>query len=72
MKNLAKQPGSYLDILDFPENMAGEIINGHLETHPRPTPKHALVSPSIDGGLVPPLQRGKEEPGGWWIPNLQT
>ncbi|WP_370527009.1 hypothetical protein [Methylobacter sp. BlB1] len=67
MTNTAFKQASYQDILDLPENIVGEIINGHLETHPRPTPKHALASSSLGDELVSPFQKGKGGPGGWWI-----
>jgi Uma2 family endonuclease len=67
MTNLAEKHATYQDIIDLPENRVGEIINGQLETHPRPAPKHALASSSIGGELISPFQRGKGGPGGWWI-----
>jgi len=30
-----ERPATYQDILDLPETLAGEIINGRLITHPR-------------------------------------
>jgi hypothetical protein len=47
MTNTAFKQASYQDILDLPENIIGEIINGHLETHPRPAPKPALAASSL-------------------------
>jgi hypothetical protein len=38
MSNLAIKQATYQDIIDLPENIVGEIINGQLETHPRPAP----------------------------------
>ncbi|NOT10220.1 MAG: Uma2 family endonuclease [Methylococcaceae bacterium] len=58
---------TYQDIIDLPENMVGELINGYLETHPRPAPKHAVASSSIGAELVSPFQKGRGGPGGWWI-----
>ncbi len=67
MLNQAIKPANYQDIIDLPENMVGEILNGQLETHPRPAPKHALASSSVGDELVSPFQKGKGGPGGWWI-----
>ncbi|MGJ0491623.1 Uma2 family endonuclease [Methylobacter sp.] len=67
MTKTAFRHASYQDIIDLPENIVGEIINGHLETHPRPTPRHALASSSLGAELVSPFQQGKGGPGGWWI-----
>jgi hypothetical protein len=36
MFNLAIKQATYQDIIDISENIVGEIINGQLETHPRP------------------------------------
>ncbi len=67
MPNLATKQATYQDIIDLPENIVGEIINGQLETHPRPAPKHAVASSSIGAELVAPFQKGRGGPGGWWI-----
>jgi len=67
MSNLAIKQATYQDIIDLPENIVGEIINGQLETHPRPSPKHAVASSSIGAELVSPFQKGRGGPGGWWI-----
>jgi Uma2 family endonuclease len=67
MSNLAFKPASYQDLVNLPENIVGEIINGQLETHPRPAPKHALAAGSIGDELVSPFQKGRNGPGGWWI-----
>ncbi len=67
MLNPAIKQATYQDIIDLPENIVGEIINGRLETHPRPAPKHAVASSSIGAELVSPFQKGRNGPGGWWI-----
>ena len=67
MSNLAIKQATYQDIINLPEHIVGEIINGHLETHPRPAPKHAVASSSIGAELVSPFQKARGGPGGWWI-----
>lgn len=67
MSNLALKFATYEDILALPENMVGEILNGQLETHPRPAPKHAFAASSLGGELFSPFQRGRGNLGGWWI-----
>lgn len=67
MSNLAEKYATYEDILALPENIVGEILNGRLETHPRPAPRHALAASSIGDELMSPFQKGKGGPGGWWI-----
>lgn len=67
MTNLAVKQATYQDIIDLPENIVGEIINGRLETQPRPAPRHALASSSLGAELVSSFQKGRGGPGGWWI-----
>lgn len=67
MSNLAIKQAIYQDIVDLPENIVGEIINGQLEAHPRPAPKHAAAYSSIGAELVLPFQKGRGGLGGWWI-----
>ena len=64
---MAIKQATYQDIIDLPENIVGEIINGQLETHPRSAPKHALAAGSLGAELVSPFQKGRGGPGGWWI-----
>ena len=35
-----RRPATYQDILDAPENMVAELIEGALHLHPRPSPRH--------------------------------
>ena len=67
MSNLAYKQATYDDILALPENIVGEILNGQLETQPRPAPKHALAASAVGIEIGLPFQRGKGGPGGWWI-----
>jgi Uma2 family endonuclease len=62
------QPYSLYDqLMDLPETLTGEILNGQLHTQPRPTGLHALISSSLGDELVGPFQKGRGGPGGWWI-----
>lgn len=58
---------TYQDIIDLPENIVGEIINGILETHPRPASKRAFAAGSLGDELISPFQKGRGGPGGWGI-----
>ena len=64
---LGKRPATYQDVLDAPEHMVAEIIDGALVLHPRPAPPHAVASSALTGELFRPFQRGRGGPGGWWI-----
>jgi Uma2 family endonuclease len=57
----------YNQLLNLPEPLIGEILNGQLHTQPRPTGLHALTSSSLGDELVGPFQKGRGGPGGWWI-----
>ena len=58
---------TYQDVLDAPEHVVAEIIDGTLYTHPRPAPRHTLASSTLGNALGPPFHRGRGGPGGWWI-----
>ena len=58
---------TYQDVLDAPEHMVAEIIDGTLYTHPRPAPRHTLASSTLGNKIGPPFHGGDGGPGGWWI-----
>jgi Uma2 family endonuclease len=45
--------------------MVAELIDGVLETHPRPVPKHAIAANALGSELTGPFQKGSGGPGGW-------
>jgi len=63
----AEKLATYEDLLQVPEHLVAEIINGYLEVHPRPAPKHANASSSLGVEIGGGFHRGKGGPGGWWI-----
>jgi Uma2 family endonuclease len=58
---------TYEDVLNAPENMVAEILDGELVLSPRPAPRHTLASSVLGELLSAPFQRGRGGPGGWWI-----
>lgn len=60
-------PATYQDVIDAPENMVAEIIDGWLHLQPRPRPRHAIAIATLAGDLVRPFGRGIGGPGGWVI-----
>ncbi|MFO1208507.1 MAG: Uma2 family endonuclease [Amaricoccus sp.] len=62
-----RRPATYQDVLDAPEHKVAELVRGALYLHPRPAPRHARSSSVLGGELVPPFDRGRGGPGGWWI-----
>jgi Uma2 family endonuclease len=62
-----KREATYQDVLDAPEHMVAEILDGELILSPRPAPRHTSVATVLGAALVPPFSRGRGGPGGWII-----
>ena len=65
-----RRKATYQDVLDAPEHVVAEIIDGELFTSPRPASPHARATSIIGSELMglfdgPPGAAGK--PGGWWL-----
>ena len=68
MSEPAKKKATYQDLYDIPENTTGEIIDGELLVHPRPSRRHIHAASSLDITIGAPYQFGREAgPGGWII-----
>ena len=65
MAEAAARHATYADLEAVPDYLVAEIIDGTLETHPRPRPRHASVAVRLSGGLDLPFGRGRGGPGGW-------
>jgi Uma2 family endonuclease len=65
MAEPAKKPATYADVLAAPPDVVAEIIDGVLETHPRPSPRHGLASSALGVRLGDAYQFGSGGPGGW-------
>ena len=64
MAEPAKKRATYADVLAAPPHVVAEIIDGVLETHPRPSPRHGLPRFAwrrTDQSLPERSRR----PGGW-------
>lgn len=65
---LPKRPATYEDLLQVPEGLVAEIVDGELIASPRPAVRHAAVSSSVQGGLFAAFdRRGGGSTGGWVI-----
>jgi Uma2 family endonuclease len=67
--NTALRNATYEDLLQVPDNLIAEILDGELITSPRPASAHARAA-WIIGQNVGPFDRipgGGGGPGGWWI-----
>ncbi len=63
----ALQPTLYESIEALPEGVTGEILNGQIHTHPRPSGPHVFTGSALGAELFDPFYRGRGGPGGWWI-----
>ena len=62
-----KPRATYQDLLEVPDTMVAEILDGELYASPRPAPRHSRVASALDGVLWDPFDRGRGGPGGWWL-----
>lgn len=58
---------SYQDVLDAPDGMRAEIIDGEFVLQARPMPAHDCAMMGLIDAISAPFQRGRGGPGGWWI-----
>ncbi len=65
MAEPARRRATYADLEAVPETQVAEIIDGVLETHPRPRPEHGAAAYELGGELRDPFGRGRGGPGGW-------
>ena len=58
---------TYQDVIDAPENMVAELIDGELHLMSRPERPHTYAGSVLGGLLVPSFMLGRGGPGGWHI-----
>ena len=64
----ANKVSSLYDAIEaLPVGVTGELVNGQLYAHPRPSAKHGFSASNLGADLVNPFSRGRGGPGGWWI-----
>jgi len=63
----AKREATYQDVLDAPEHMVAELLDGELFLQPRPVNRHAHAIAGLSMQLGPPFHLGRGGPGGWCI-----
>src|SRR5262249_13856304 len=67
-KDPPRRPATYQDVLDLPEHLVGEIIDGELAVSPRPASPHTYASSLLGADLVGIFGRAdRGGPGGWVI-----
>lgn len=65
MAGPAKRRATYEDVLNAPEHMVAEVIDGELFLQPRPAKPHSAAASALGEELGPPFKRGRGGPGGW-------
>jgi Uma2 family endonuclease len=58
---------TYEDLLEVPDHLVAEIVEGELYTSPRPAARHAEATGSLYSQLRRRFQEGDGGPGGWWF-----
>jgi len=65
---LHDREATYDDLLEVPEHLVGEIVDGELFTSPRPASPHAYATGVLFSQLTQKFQRENAGgPGGWWF-----
>jgi Uma2 family endonuclease len=67
MGDPARRRATYDDVLQAPEHLVAEIVDGELVTSPRPASRHSRAGSVLGAILAGPCDLGLAGPGGWWI-----
>ena len=67
MSARVREHATYEDLLQVPDNMVAELIEGELYVSPRPAGAHTNAASALGFFLGPPFHFGRGGPGGWWI-----
>jgi Uma2 family endonuclease len=63
---------TYQDLLDAPDNVRAELIDGELFLSPRPKAPHQIASSRLYAALYAALDGGDRAPGRWiFIPEME-
>jgi Uma2 family endonuclease len=62
-----RRRATYEDVLNAPEHMVAEIIDGVMYLSPRPALEHALATGELFSDLDGAFSKARGGPGGWWI-----
>ena len=66
----AAKRATYEDLVNLPDHVVGEILDGELFASPRPASPHALAASVIGSDLLGGFHRPPGDPsglGGWWV-----
>lgn len=65
MTAAVQRRATHADLLELPEIVVGEIVNGNLIATPRPASRHARASSRLGVHLGGAFDSDEGEPGGW-------
>jgi hypothetical protein len=63
----APRRASYQDVIDAPDGMIAEIVDGALRLQPRPASLHQFAISRLNYLVQGPFDLGVGGPGGWWF-----
>lgn len=66
MSGSLKRPATYDDLLQVPDHLVAEIIDGELITSPRPATRQAHTGAALLSEIHGAFHQG-HGPGGWWV-----
>jgi hypothetical protein len=58
-----KSPATYEDLLQVPDHLVAEILDGDLYATPRPRPRHAHAASVLGSEILGPFHVGRGGPG---------
>lgn len=66
-QSASKPRATYQDVLDAPDNMVAEVLDGELHLMPRPKRRHIRTASGLGAFLFTAFDAGVNGPGGWTI-----
>lgn len=67
MASPSRKRATYQDVIDSPDHMIAEIVDGELYQTSRPGVPHTVAASRLIGLLDAPFSRGGGGPGGWMV-----
>ena len=67
MANRSRKRAGYQDVIDSPEHLIAEVVDGELYQTSRPGGPHTLAATRLVGLLHAPFSPGGGGPGGWMV-----
>ena len=67
MSDPVRRRATYEDLLELPDDVVGEILNGTLHAQPRPAPRYASAASRLGATVTAEFDDGFDRHGGWRI-----